>query len=259
VLTLADATTPRPDLVLDVAPGWRQGRGAYGGLSIASAIRAIERTVADPRRRVRSVTAELPAPTLEGTARFEVEVLRTGSSVTVARAALHQADGVTCHAVAVLAAERPDGLAWCELTSPSAPAWHALADTVPDASWPEFTHQFAYRLASGTPFTGGSPVTIGWVKPRAPGPLRDAAYVAALIDAWWPAVFVRMDRPRPLATISYTLELVSGLDGLADDAPLLYRGSVAVAGGGYFLETRELWGDDGRLVARNHQTFVVIR
>ena len=43
------------------------------------------------------------------------------------------------------------------------------------------------------------------------------------------------------------------------DAPLAYRGVVPVCGDGYFVETRELWGADGRLVARNHQTFAIIR
>ena len=63
---------------------------------------------------------------------------------------------------------------------------------------------------------------------------------------------------RPIGTIAYTLDIVDGAAGLDPDAPLLYRGTVAVAGDGYFLETRELWGEDGRLVALNHQTFAVI-
>ena len=45
---------------LDVPAGWRQGRGAFGGLCIASLIRAIDARVGDPARRVRSITAELP-------------------------------------------------------------------------------------------------------------------------------------------------------------------------------------------------------
>ncbi|MCV4861587.1 thioesterase family protein, partial [Escherichia coli] len=66
-MTLADVTTPRGGTLV-VHEGWRQGRGAFGGLTIAAAIRAIEERVADPRREVRSVTAELPAATLPGEA-----------------------------------------------------------------------------------------------------------------------------------------------------------------------------------------------
>src|SRR5512141_1734964 len=105
--SFTDVSTPRPDghgFRLEVPPGWRQGRGAFGGLSICAAIRAIEARVADPRRRVRSVTAELTAPVEAGPAELAVDVLRSGSSVTVARAALVQAGETRAHAVAVLAA-----------------------------------------------------------------------------------------------------------------------------------------------------------
>jgi acyl-CoA thioesterase len=43
------------------------------------------------------------------------------------------------------------------------------------------------------------------------------------------------------------------------DAPLLYRATAPVCADGYYLETRELWGADGRLVAINHQTIAIIQ
>jgi len=260
VTTLAEATTPAADGTLVIAPGWRQGRGAFGGLTIAAAIRAIELRVADPRRLVRSVTAELPGPTVVGTARFAVEILRSGSSVTVARAALEQNGDVTTHAVAILAATRDAGdIAWRELAMPQAPDWRTLHEMPWNEQFPEFSRHFAYRIVAGIPFRRDANSTLGWIAAREPGAPRDAAYIAALMDAWFPAVLVRIAAPRPLATIAYTLEIVDGLDGLDPAAPLLYRGTVPVAANGYFLETRELWGSDGRLVALNHQTFAVIR
>jgi acyl-CoA thioesterase len=260
VATLQDATTPAADGTLTVHEGWRQGRGAYGGLTIAAAIRAIEQRVADPRRKVRTVTAEIPGPTLAGTATFAVDILRSGNSLTVARAALAQGGAVTTHAVAVLAATReiPDPPTWRELVRPEAPPWSEVPLLSTDGAFPEFSRHFEYRLASGLPGSGGAAVTVGWVRACDPGPARDAAFLAAVIDAWWPATFVRMQVPRPLATIGFTLEIVDDLSRL-DDAPLLYRGTVPVAGDGYFLETRELWTADGRLLVLNHQTFAVIR
>jgi acyl-CoA thioesterase len=277
--SLSDASTPRPDgdtFRLDVPPGWRQGRGAFGGLSIAAAVRAIEARVADPRRKVRSVTAELTAPVEAGPAELAVEVLRGGSSVTVARAALRQAGETRAHAVAVLAAARPAarGIAWRELEPPRAPPWRevppapvaeptapeptAPEPTAPDLSAHEFARHFEYRIVEGLPTAGGAARCVGWIRPRAPGPLRDAGHVAALADAWYPAFLVRAGAMRPIATIAYTLDLLADLDGLDPEAPLLYRGTVPVCGDGYFLETRELWGEDGRLVAINQQTFAII-
>jgi acyl-CoA thioesterase len=260
VATLQEVTTPGADGTLAVAEGWRQGRGAYGGLTIAAAIRAIEHRIADPARKVRTVMAEIPGPTMPGTATFTVDILRSGSSVTVARASLAQGSDVTTHAVAVLAASRPvaDAPTWRELVRPESPPWQSLGTMPADGPFPEFARHFEYRIVTGVPFARGAAQTIGWVRPRQPGAARDAAFIAAMIDAWWPAVLVREKTFRPLATIGYTLELVDAASDLGD-APLLYRGTVPVAGDGYFLETRELWTDDGRLLALNHQTFAVIK
>jgi hypothetical protein len=114
-------------------------------------------------------------------------------------------------------------------------------------------------MVAGMPLAGGIAQTIGWVRARNPGDVRDAAFLAATIDAWWPAVMVHANAIRPMATITFTLELVDDVAGIDHEAPLLYRGTVPVAGDGYFLETRELWTEDGRLLAINHQTFAVIQ
>lgn len=259
--SLQDVTSPRAGAI-DVDATWLQGRGAYGGLPIAAAVRAIEAHVADPRRTLRALTAELPAPTVPGLATVRVDTLRSGTNLTVARAALHQGDHVTAHVVATLAAPRDAGsdVAWCELTPPVLPAWQSMPPApMSGPGLPAFAQHFDYRVATGVPFTGGATTTTGWVRARDPGPARDAAYVAAMIDVWYPAFLVRATAPRALATIAYTLELVGDLTGVDADAPLAYRGTVDVCHDGYFLETRELWRPDGGLVARNHQTFAIIR
>ncbi|MGE0395783.1 MAG: acyl-CoA thioesterase [Kofleriaceae bacterium] len=248
----------RATFSLDVPAGWRQGRGAFGGLCIASLVRAIEATVADPARRVRSVTAELPGPVDAGAADIAVEILRAGNAVTTARAVLSQANGIKSHAVAVVAATRKSAdAAWQDLAPPSAPAWSELA-AVPDLGFPEFARHFEYRIVEGIPGSSGASRAIGWVRARDPGAARDSAYIAAMCDVWWPASLVRFDRMRPAATIAYTLDIVGTLEGLDPEAPLLYRGVVPVMRDGYFLETRELWGSDGRLIAVNHQTFALL-
>lgn len=267
-MTLVDVTTPTRTAngyQLTVPPGWRQGRGAYGGLCVASLVRALEDRIADPARKLRSLTAELPGPVEAGTAEIAVDILRAGSSVSTARASLAQNGEVKTHAVGVFAASRAatGGLAWQELEPPRAPAWAEVAAMPPTSSKgpfapPEFTQHFEYRVVEGIPLSGKPALTLGWVRAREPGELRDAAFLAATIDAWWPAAMVRMPTIRPLATITYTLELVGSVEGLDPAAPLLYRGTVPVFGDGYFLETRELWGEDGRLLALNHQTFAVI-
>ncbi len=219
--SLSDVCTPRPagdHYQLDVVDGWRMGRGAFGGLVVAALIHAIEQRVADPARRVRSVTAELPGPVEAGTVDIAVETLRRGNNVSTVRAALSQHGEIRSHAVAVLATARtPSGAAapitWNDLTPPTAPAWSELTPLAMDrpggpggrsGPWPEFAQHFEYRPVESVPGSAGPPRAIGWVRARDPGPGRGAGLIAALVDAWWPVAFARLG-PRPMATIAFTL------------------------------------------------------
>ena len=260
--SLADVCTPRPvedHFTLDVPAGWRQGRGVFGGLVVGALISAIEQRLADPARKVRSVTAELPGPVEAGTAEIAVEPLRQGKSVSTLRAQLSQHGEIQSHAVAILGATRPGGaaLAWNDLAPPQAPRWQDVPP-VPNAVV-EFARQFEYRIVEGIPLAGKTTQAIGWIRAREPGPDRGAPFIAALIDAWWPTLYNRFTEMRPMATIAFTLDILGELTGLDPGTPLLYRATAPVCAEGYFVETRELWGEDGRLVAINHQTFVVIQ
>jgi acyl-CoA thioesterase len=263
---LSDVCTPHPVPVdgrfqLEVAAGWRQGRGAFGGLVVGALVRAIEQQVADPARKVRSVTAELPGPVEQGTAEIVVETLRRGNNVSTVRAALSQAGEIRSHAVAILGASR--GTAdegWNDLARPDAAPWSAIepVNMAGVGPWPEFARHFEYRVVEGLPMAGGAARALGWVRAREPGARLDAAYIAAMIDAWWPTAFNRATAPHLMATIAFTLDIIAGVEGLDPATPLLYRAAAPVCAGGYFLETRELWGSDGRLIAINHQTFAII-
>jgi len=265
--SLSEVSTPRPvndGYLLDVAAGWRQGRGAFGGLVIGALLRAIEQRTADPTRKVRSVTAELPGAVEPGTADIAVEVLRQGKNVSTVRAALSQHGEIRSHVVAILATSRgsAEAVAWNELPRPEAPAWNLIEPMRLEDRLdlrPEFADQFEYRVIEGAVMSGGAGRALGWVRPRDPGAPRDAAYIAAMIDAWWPIAFIRFTRMRPMATIAFTLNIVAALDGLDPTAPLLYRATAPVCADGYCLETRELWGEDGRLIATNQQTFAIIQ
>jgi len=245
---------------LDVPAGWRQGRGTFAGITIGALVRAIEHAVGDPKRTVRSLTAEIPAATAAGAADITAEVLRSGSSVTTARASLVQGGETKTHVVGVLAATRRGHgpASWQDMAPPEAPPWSTVEPLVMGTeSWPEFTQHLEYRLVDGMPMSGTT-WSVGWIRSRHPGGLRDTAHIVAMMDAWWPVALNRLPTVRPMATIVYSLDVVSGLDGLNPESPLLYRATSPVLSDGYCLETRELWGEDGRLVAINHQTIAII-
>jgi acyl-CoA thioesterase len=260
--SLTDVCTPRPvgdQFQLDVAPGWAQGRGAFGGLVVGALVRAIELRLADPTRKVRTLTAELPGAVEVGTVDIAVDNLRHGKNLSTLRAALSQHGEIRSHAVAIVAATRPgaQAIAWNDLTAPELPPWQSIEPGPTLGA--EFARHFEFRTVAGEMQSGGPARILGWIRPRDPGPARDAAYIAAMADAYWPAAFVRLTERRPMATIGYTLEIIEGADGLDPMAPMAYRAHVPACRNGYFVETRELWGADGRLVAINHQTFAIIQ
>ena len=235
-----------------IPDGWQQGRGLFGGLVAGISIRALEQVA--PDRPLRSLTCEICGPVQAGDAELVVESLRTGNAVTTAAVRIVQRGDVQAHAVGVLGKDRVPGTS-TTLAPPVIRPWHELAP-LPLASFaPGFAQHLEFRLAGPLPFAGGSePRVEGWVRWKQPGARRDAAYLAACIDSYWPALFSIERAPRPMATIAFTFQP----HGIPDD-DVYYRATLVAQDAGYCVEFRELWSAAGRLLALNQQTFVVIK
>jgi hypothetical protein len=265
--TLNEVITPRARaegrFMLDVPDGWQQGRGAFGGLVLGAMCRAVELFSASPERTPRTLTGELCGPVTPGPAEIVVEALRVGSGVSTTSARLLQGGEVQAHVVVVLGRPRPgtEVSAMPGLARPTMPDWRACAVVPIEAPFgPAFAQHMEYRLTGPAPFSKGrEALTAGWVRPHDPGTERGAAYLVALADAYYPALFSTLGAPRPMATITFTLDLVSSCEGLDPEAPFFHEGRCLAASEGYAPELRTLWGADGRLLAINHQTFVIIR
>lgn len=256
---------------LVVEDGWQQGRGAYGGLVIGAMVRAAMVCSADSERIVRSVTAELLGPVLVGTARLVAEPLRQGGGVSAWRVRLLQSEAgcsdeaagapllELCQAVVVFGRVRPGTPSWDHTVAPEIPDWRSVPvlPLGPPLA-PTFTQHFEFRVTGTAPWTSATRATAaGFLRPkRWPGAV-DAALIAALADVYWPSALAVFDGPRPTATVTFALECF-GVD-LDFEQPLFHVGRSEVAHEGYAVEDRELWTADGRLVARNHQVFAIIR
>lgn len=258
------ATRPRPltagHFEFQTPDGWQQGRGAYGGLTLAALVRAIEIHTNTPERALRSLTAELPGPNLAEHSQITVDDLRLGSGQSTVRAQLTQAGELKAHAVAVLGRARASTVGdYNELAAPEQPSWRDQP-VLPLAGGPTFLQHFEFRSTAPAPFTGAPTAkTQGWVRPVRPASLSSAAYLTALIDAWWPAMFVRATAPALVGTVAFTLQLVGEVPPLPPEIPLAYRAHVWSLSQGYFVEQRELWTEHGQLLALNQQTFAVIK
>jgi acyl-CoA thioesterase len=251
---------------IDVPDGWQQGRGAFGGLVLAIMARAAEATAADPSRVLRSLTAQIVGPVQPGTTEIAAEVVRAGSAVTSMTVRMVQAGQVMAHAAVILGRSRPTYAAATTLTAPEMPSWRDPANSHLHLSGrlpPTFATHLEYWPTTPLPYSGADAAaaleTAGWVRLRRPGRARDAAFVLALIDAYWPGLLTDAREPRAAATLTFSLETMSDLDGLDPEAPLFYRGRMLGGRDGYAVEARELWGEDCRLVALNQQIFAVMK
>jgi len=246
---------------IEIPDGWQQGRGAFGGLVLAILTRAGAAALGDPGRPLRALGGELIGPVKVGRATITVEVLRAGTGVTTLDARLAQDGEVQAHATLAFGKPRPTFAATTLLEPPMMPPWRAVATApIGPPVAPVFAQHVEYRLVGAPPFSG-APLTTpveGWVRLREPGRARDDAFAVAMIDTYWPTMLAAGRVPRAAATLTFAYERVSDLDGLDPDAPFYYRARLLAGGDGYAIEARELWGEDGRLVALNQQTFVIM-
>jgi hypothetical protein len=252
----SEITASDAGLCWQVPDGWQQGRGAFGGLVLATLLRAIEHAEPDRARTVRALTGDLCGPVLAGPATLRVEVLRRGNNLSNIDARLVQDGQVQARASAVLSAPRADATLRRPPRAPEAPPWRDLPEfPIGPPVGPVFTAHFEYRSAIDFMTADGSE-TLGWLRLRRPPATLDAAAVVAMLDAWWPAIF--SGSARPMATVSFTAELLSAPAELPPDVPLLYRGRVIALHEGFCVEFRELWHQQ-TLVAMNQQTFAILR
>lgn len=239
---------------------WAQGRGTFGGVVIGGMVNAARMVEPDAERRVRAVSAEILGPVPAGTAVLGVTELRRGSGLSAYSVELRPAiDGgeeqpVLAAATVTLAKPR-GGEGFAVLTAPSMPAIETLspAPVVPPMA-PVFTQHAEFFVTGPAPFAGGAVAAIeGWVRLKQASSWGPAEIIA-LADAYWPSVLAQASAPRPVVTVGFGLHLLR----MPPPGPLYVRGRATAGQDGYVSEERELWAEDGSLVALNTQLFAVV-
>lgn len=263
ITDLVTLTTPRrldDRFHWEVPDGWQQGRAAFGGLVVGTLVRTATAHLQDDALPLRSLTAHLCGPVQPGEATLSAATLRRGNNTAVVEVRLEQSGELQSHAVLLFGRARPADLDNAP-PPPERPDWRSLpVAPVGPPFGPVFAQHFEYRIAEGLPLAGETEAcSTGWIRPKEPGNRRDAAYLASCIDAWWPAGFTRLEAPRPFGTATFTFQVLGDLEGLDPESPLFHRERQQAGKDGYLAEFRELWGEDGRLLAMNQQTMVLIK
>ena len=202
-MTLAEAlsiaVSPSGEARWEVPDGWQQGRGAFGGLTLAALAGAGAASLGARDRALRTITAEIASAVTVGPARLRATTLRAGNALSTVAVQLEQRDGaeVAAHAVLNFGRTRDVGFDRAEPVAPF-PAF----DDAPMRRFdpgPVFAQHLELRIVHGVPLTGDpQAVTEGWVRLREPGDVDPTLALLVMIDAWYPSVLPVMEAWRPL-------------------------------------------------------------
>jgi len=248
--------------------GWWIIRGPNGGYIAAILAKAAAATVADEGRPLRSLTIHFLRPPQEGPAEVEAVIERSGRTVTTVSLRLIQNDKVQAIATAAHAVPRKmDGFVHAEMPDVPPPADCTPRVRTPTPDGPTLHERYDQRFVIGpTPFSDEPRTrearTGGWIRLNEQRPW-DAAEIAAISDAWPPAVFASSDMPDEtggVPTVDLTVHLLNpeALAELPPDAFVLVDFRTRAVQGGYLEEDGEIWSEDGVLLAQARQVGVVL-
>jgi acyl-CoA thioesterase len=205
-----------------------------------------------------SLTVHYAAPIADGDYVVSARPLRTNRTTQHWHIELSQNAEVAAFASAVFAIRR-DTWSATEAVFPDAPPAAKVAVTPPHprAAW---TRQYEMRFIRGAPSAMDMPEekrdseSLLWIRDQPPRPL-DFLSLSAICDAFYPRLFVRRPRWVPIGTVALTTYFHATAAQLAAQGsrPVLGCARAQHFGQGYFDQTAQVWGDDGRLLAVSHQ------
>jgi acyl-CoA thioesterase len=253
--------------------GWWIVRGPNGGYLAAILLRALAAAVGDPERAPRSLTVHFLRPPAEGPVRIETRLERVGRTLTTATARMLQEGRLQALAVAAFAKPRqapelhhavmpevepPERLALLPRVAP--PPSQGADDPPPLSMRERYEERWALGAPPGSPGSGRA-LAGGWIRLREPRAL-DAPLLAALSDAWPPAVFSTAELgtiaggvPTIDLTVHFRAPLPPPGAGPHDWALVAFQ--TREAREGFIEEDGEIWSRDGVLLAQSRQLAVV--
>ena len=249
---------------LDVDPSSFIARGPNGGYIAAVLLRALVTRVGDLEggavaRPPRSLTVHYPAPPTVGPAVITTEIIRAGRSLVTCGARLTQQGKPMAAALAAFSPAWP-GESWNDRPPPQAPPPETLTYGGLERPPLPFLDYWDHRFTKGRVVDPtGLAETQGWIRLAEPEPI-DGPVVAAMTDAFPPAVFTRAAAPNPVPTVDLTIHFRAGLpmDGLEPDDFVLGQFTTRTVAEGFLEEDGELWTNSGVLLAQSRQLAITL-
>jgi len=239
-------------------PAYANMVGPYGGLTGAMLLQAVlqhPQRLGDPV----ALTANFAAPVADGAFTVQPRAVRTNRStqhwvVETVQAGEVVALGTVVTAVRRPTWSRPEARPPADVPPPQAlPVW-------PAGVRPPWVSRYDMRSVHNAfpdAFDGEEQPdarSVLWVRDDPPRPL-DFAALASISDCFCPRIFLRRRQRALIGTVSLTTYFHADAAALAaqGDAYLLATARGLNYHDGFFDQSGEVWGADGRLLASTHQ------
>jgi acyl-CoA thioesterase len=235
---------------------WWVVRGPHGGYLAAIILRALIDALDDPARPIRSFTTHFISAPARGEFEIETQLERSGRSMSYLSARMKQ-EGKTFALSLAAFSGAWSGLEFNTAAMPDVPS-PADSFEVPfeGEGVPNFLQNIEMRWNQGAkPFSGADEALVGgWFRMREPV-IADAPVIAALLDAWAPAIFPVATEPVIAPTIDLTMHFRAPLpvSGARADDFYLGRFGSSLGREGFFEEDGQIWSPDGNLIAQSRQ------
>ncbi len=232
---------------------WFTPAGPLGGFVMALMIAAFDRVVADPERTARSVTMHFLRAPVAGSVIARAELVKGGRTLSSLRGELEQDGRIVATALAAygrpVAAPRYED-APMPRVKPPGPEPDLFG--APPGELPAMVRRLRmqHRFGEAALSRADRAEIGGWYELDEGRPV-DAAALAVLSDAWFPAPWPRLGALMAAPTIDLTVHFRTALP--LPPSPILGRFRSRVARDGYFEEDGEMWAPDGTLVAQSRQ------
>lgn len=252
---LSKSNAPR---TVTIPADWRQGRTAYGGLTLGLSYEAAQLAFPD-LAPLRSVMINFIGP-VTGDPVFSTRILRQGRNVTTVEVAVTSEDKIVASTTFVFGASRTSELA-LDFPAPAAVAPESCELFTPEMAKPfvpVFFHKFDTRLIAGSrPMSGAKEGYIRvWSRHEDKESRNSVGSFLTLSDVLPPAALPLFKKMGPVSSVNFMLNILV-------DNPTTENGwwqaetKLTAAQGGYASQVMRFWNTDGVLVAEGMQSVAI--
>lgn len=235
---------------------WLQGRTIYGGLTAAFCLESVAQHYGDlPPLRSAQFSFVGPAA---GTVMIRPTLLRRGKSTVFVGVELFGETGLATRATLCYGAERASTVMYGSLAAPTVPEPETCPPFFRKIPGLNFIQHFEGRFAGGHPPFSQSqhPNFSIWLRHQDAAKPATMSALVALTDAPPPAALVLFERPGPISTMTWAVDLLTDRPATRDGWWLLQTKAENVVGG-YSSQATTLWNADRQPILVSRQNVAV--